>query len=219
MFPTYSKMQDDVEAMRSTYFRVLQLISVIAAPMAVGIAVVSPMFVETFLGVKWRPMVPAMQLLAIWGFALAIGSSSGSLFKAVGKPDYLTKVIIAKTAVLAVIIYPATQAYGITGTAAAIVVSALLTSEPIINYLVVREIRGRFTRFGWTVGVPLGASLLMGASIVLSTHTLPVRATVLHFLAVVVFGVLVYTLTMLLADRWLGYGTTTLLRSLAERLQ
>jgi PST family polysaccharide transporter/lipopolysaccharide exporter len=218
MLPTYAKLQADPEAVREAYFTVLKLITLIAAPMAVGIAVVASPFVETFLGDDWLPMVPAMQLLAVWGLALAIGSSSGSLFKAIGRPDYITKVSAIKTVVLFVLLYPLTVRYGFVGTAAAAVFSPLVTSEPAINYLVVREIDGSYARFARVVGIPLAASLVMGAAVVLVRASVPLRSTVPQFLGLVVFGVVVYAGCLAIVERRLDYGVERLAARLVDRL-
>ncbi|TKX82672.1 lipopolysaccharide biosynthesis protein, partial [Halorubrum sp. SS5] len=49
-FPAYSKLQDDIPALRSAFYQTLQVTIVIAFPASVGIAVVAPTFVKAVFG-------------------------------------------------------------------------------------------------------------------------------------------------------------------------
>lgn len=58
--PAYSKIQGDERALQEGFHRVLRFSSLASVPMGVGIAVVAPVFVPTFLGNGWGPMVAPM---------------------------------------------------------------------------------------------------------------------------------------------------------------
>ncbi|ELZ80537.1 lipopolysaccharide biosynthesis protein (plasmid) [Haloferax larsenii] len=218
MFPAYSKLQGNLRALRQTYFTVLKLTAVVSMPMAVGIIVVAGPFVHAFLGDEWIPAIPALQILALWGLMLSIGATSGPLLKAIGRPDYITKVNVLKTVALAVLIYPLTDAYGLVGTAAAVVLAGALTSEPLINYIVIREIKGSFIQFFVTVGTPLTASLVMGAAVVATESMLPASGTALGFAVLVVTGVVVYTACMVAVEVTFDYGMRSLVRDIAAKI-
>jgi len=64
-FPTFSKMQDDISRLRQNYFRVVQISTIIAFPMAGGIIAIAPQFVMVVFGNQWVPMIPLIQALAI----------------------------------------------------------------------------------------------------------------------------------------------------------
>lgn len=216
MLSTYSKLQHDHDALRDTYFTVLKLVVTVTAPMSLGIVVVAPEFVRAFLGAQWLETVVLMQVLAVWGYLLSIGATSGPLLKAIGRPDYLTKASAAKTLALALLIYPAGEAYGVFGVSVAVVASAALTSEPYITYSVLSEVDAKLSRFLWTVGVPTAASLLMGLAVAGVPYTVPFESSVAVFSLQVVTGAVVYTAVMLVLDSLVDFGIRDLVVSIAR---
>jgi len=217
MLPSYSKLQNDREALRRAYFKVLTVSVSVSAPMTVGIVVVAPDFVETFLGSDWLPAVGLIQVLAVWGYLLSIGAASGPLLQAIGRPDYTTKATVGKTLLLAVLIYPATDAYGVLGTAVAVVVSAGLTSEPYIAYSVLSEIDASLRTFLWRLGLPTAASLLMGVVVLGTRWAVPLETGIPSFVALVLLGVVSYTAVLLSVDRVVGYGIRDILVAIIRR--
>ena len=74
-FPAYSRLQDDLMKLREAYLKVLQVTAYVSIPLAGGIFILSYEFTQIFLGEKWLPMVPAIQILALAGL---IGSISAT---------------------------------------------------------------------------------------------------------------------------------------------
>jgi len=66
------------------------------------------------------PMIPAMQILCIFGVVRSINSTVGPLFLGIGKPDILPKITIYQIILMGILIYPLTKAKGIFGTSIAI---------------------------------------------------------------------------------------------------
>lgn len=127
-FPAYSELQARPRQLREAYETTLLLVSSLAIPMAVGLCLLAPEGVEYFLGAKWIPMVPALQLLAGWGLIRAVGANSGPLYQAVGRPDVGTKIQFAKVVTLVPMLVVAFAYGGLTAVAAAIVLNALLVA-------------------------------------------------------------------------------------------
>jgi len=125
-FPAYSKLQDDIPKLREAYLRVLQVTTFLSFPVAGLIFLLAPDFTKIFLGKKWMPMVPAMQILVIFGATRSLGATMGSILYAVGKPKIQTKLSSIQLIVMAMIIYPLTIKWGILGTALAVVISNVL---------------------------------------------------------------------------------------------
>ncbi|RKY42346.1 MAG: lipopolysaccharide biosynthesis protein, partial [Candidatus Omnitrophota bacterium] len=76
-FPAYSKLQDNIPRLREAYLKVLQLTAFLSFPIAGLIFVLAPDFTKIFLGEKWMPMVPAMQVLCIFGVTRALNATTG----------------------------------------------------------------------------------------------------------------------------------------------
>ncbi|RKY39643.1 MAG: lipopolysaccharide biosynthesis protein, partial [Candidatus Omnitrophota bacterium] len=127
-FPAYSKLQDNLPKLREAYLKVLQLTAFISFPIAGLIFALAPDFTKLFLGEKWMPMVPAMQILVIGGAIRSIGATIGPIFQGVGRPDILTKSMFAQLLILAVSIYPLIFKLGITGASIAVVIPGLIVN-------------------------------------------------------------------------------------------
>jgi len=107
-FPAYSKLQDNIPKLREAYLKVLKLTAFLSFPIAGLIFVLAPDFTKIFLGEKWMQMVPAMQVLCIFGVTRSLNATTGPIFQAVGKPSILTKISLSQLIFLAAIIYPLT---------------------------------------------------------------------------------------------------------------
>nr|WP_256385566.1 lipopolysaccharide biosynthesis protein [Halorientalis sp. IM1011] len=164
-FPAFSKLQDDPDRLRETYLRTLRVLAYVSLPVAVGIAAVADAFVRAFFGPEWFPMIDALRVLAVWGAMRSIVATIGPLFRAIGRPAYNTALQSLRMIVFLAVLLPATAAWGITGTAVALVVSAAV-ENPVAVVVVGRTLDARLSRFPRSLAVPLGASLSMGAVVV-----------------------------------------------------
>lgn len=193
MFPAFSSLQEDVAALREAYYRMLQMTMLIACPMAFGIAAVANVFVLAFMGESWAPMVTVMQLLAAYGLMRSLGKTMGPLWKAIGRPDYVTKLSALRVTLIAIFIIPVTSRFGIEGTAFLISAVYLCPMLPIDTYLIVQSIEGSYRRFVKEVGYPLIASAAMFLAVVRVDQLLPLEPGPIEFAILVVVGAVVYT--------------------------
>ncbi|WP_372911058.1 lipopolysaccharide biosynthesis protein [Salinigranum sp.] len=215
MFPAFSKFQTDVVRLRESYLTTVRMVSFVAVPMGVGFAVVAPAFVTAAFGAEWLPMVVAMQLLALYGVYRALGKVMGALWKAVGRPDYITKTSFLKVLVIAVFIYPVTVRWGITGTALLVLAVNLLVSLPINLYITgkVLEMSGVRTISGATY--PLVASAVMAGATWYVGQALVLPAWV-ELCAMVVTGGVVYAAAVLALDLGTNWGMRANLQQLVS---
>lgn len=127
-FPAYSKLQADIPKLKEAYLKILQLTAFLSFPVAGLIFVLAPDFTRIFLGEKWLPMVPAMQILVFAGLLRSIQATAGPVFVAIGKPIIDTQGQCLRLLVLATFIYPLTIQFGILGASLAVVASFLATT-------------------------------------------------------------------------------------------
>ena len=127
-FPAYSKLQDNLPKLREAYLRTLQLTAFLSFPIAGLIFVLAPDFTRIFLGEKWMPMVPAMQVLVFAGLVRSIAATTGPIFHAVGKPKIDTIWQIVRLSVLATLIYPFTIKWGILGASIVVFLSIFVSN-------------------------------------------------------------------------------------------
>jgi PST family polysaccharide transporter/lipopolysaccharide exporter len=204
-FPAYSKVQNEIGKLREGFFNTIRITTLVSFPMAIGIAAVAPTFVDAFFGADWRPMVPAMQLLAVYGLMRSLGATFGPVWKAVGRPDYVTKLSLLRVVLIALLIYPVTMRFGIEGTALLITGIYVFPMMPLDVYLVLDTVDSSLARFVREVSYPFVASLLMGVAVTLVQNQLALGSAVLEFAVLVGVGVVTYaaaTLAMMTAFQW-----------------
>ncbi len=205
MFPAYSQLQNDLEQVRSAFFKSLRVTAFIAFPMAVGIAAVAPSFVRTFLGAQWVPMIPAMQVLAVYGLLRALGKTFSPVWKALNRPDYITKLSLFRVVLIAVFIFPATQMYGLVGTALVITGVYIIPIMPLDIYLVAKCIESPSYRIYAEFIYPGLAAGAMGLAVWLIRRWLAVAPPV-EFVILVPTGVVGYLFAVALVETTLGWG-------------
>ena len=219
VFPAYSKVQDNDQLLRDGYVRALKLVATVSFPMTVGIVLTARPFIRGLLGTKWLPAVETIQILALWGLLRALGATSSPLFKAIGRPDYSTKVSFAKFVAAAILIYPATDRFGIEGTAAVIVLSSLFIAEPMVYYLVTRVIDVSGRDLLYLFAIPLTASLVMGGCVFAVSRSFPGGMPLVEFFALTGVGVAVYAGTFLALDGQFDYGIKPIARTIVDNLR
>jgi O-antigen/teichoic acid export membrane protein len=206
MFPAFSKIQEDVTQLRSAFYKTIQISSFIAFPVAIGIITVAPAFVQAFLGDDWMQMVPAMQLIAMYGLLLSVTSTFGSVWKAVGRPDYLTKIGAIRLVVLAAIIIPMTRQYGITGTAAATLLVYIFPTLPLDVYLAIKSVEGSFFRLLREVSYPFVASAGMGLVVYFVDMQVDLWTPIADFFLLTLVGVVAYVVLVAVLELGFGWG-------------
>ena len=204
-FPMYSKLQDDMEQLRETFYQTLQVVSFVAFPMGFGIAAVAPTFVRAFFGPKWLPMVTTMQLLAAYGLLRALGKQAGAVWKAVGRPDYTTKLPLIRIVLMAIFIYPVTEAYGIEGTALLIVLIGIVML-PVTGYFLITTIGTTPRRLLRELAYPLAASAIMGLTVVSIREGLALESAIVEFFLLVGAGAIAYGAASAALDTFFDWG-------------
>ncbi len=204
-FPTYSQLQTEVSRVRDAYLTAFHLVAFLAFPLAVGTVLLAEDLTVGLLGEKWLPMVPALQVLSVAGLMRGLGATTGPLFQAQGRPDLPAKITGVKVAILAAILYPAIDRFGLVGAAGATVFAGTLTA---VGALV---IAARW--FSTTAGeirqvlvFPALNTALMGMAILGARAMFFPEPSTLSLFSLALVGVAVYFLSVSSGDRFLGYS-------------
>ena len=218
MFPAYSKVQDDPEALRTSFLKTVRFISLVAFPMSFGIAAVAPTFVRAFLGSEWTSMILAMQILTIYGLLRAIGKTFGAVWKAIDRPDIITKLSALRVVLVAVLIYPATNAWGIEGAAAVVTGVYLFPMMPIDLYIIVDSVNATYRAVFDEVIYPLIASVVMFGG-VWYAQTVVNIAYIVDFFILVALGAVLYAGVALVLEKQFDWGIEGLFRQVISSLR
>jgi lipopolysaccharide exporter len=199
-FPAYSKIQDHRARLQQVYFQIARLTIAISIPIAIGIVFLAPDFTRIFLGEKWLPMVPAMQLLAGAGLIKSIISTGSPLFAGSGYPHFEFYMQLIRGLITIIGIYPLTIYMGIPGAALCVILSVV--GMLIIWYPFSQNItKASWDKYANILGPPLFSSLFMAGSIYLSRlYWNPIQQppilAVSVFIGISIISILVYVAVM-----------------------
>lgn len=202
LFPTYSKLQDNIPKLKDAYLKALAVIAFFSFPIGGFFMVTAPYFTDIFLGDKWAPMVPAMQVLALWGIIRSIGATTGPVFKAVKRPDLVTRIQFAKLVLLLALIYPFTAKWGILGASWAVVLAAFIIN-PIADYLTIKIINCRVGEFIKPLLLSAASTLGMAAVLYGVIRFVLRGVDVWAFLGLSVLAVGAYLIFSIILKAWL----------------
>jgi PST family polysaccharide transporter len=91
LLPVFSKMQDDHPRLSVAYVRATAAVTLLAAPMMVGLFVLRKCFVEVALGPKWLPVSELLAWLVPVGLLQSIGTTIGTLYISIGRTDTMLR--------------------------------------------------------------------------------------------------------------------------------
>ncbi len=212
VFPAYAALQDDLPKLREGYLKVARLVASLSAPIAGGIFMLIPEFIQIFLGARWAPIILPVRILCILGFFRSIALTVSPVFYGAGRPDLEFKLASFYFALLAILIYPLTAGIGIVGTSIAFAAASIIVTFFIMK-VIYRLMRLDLERpqFIKALSFPLMGTLLMCASIALLKLVLPYSLT-LTFLSSILVGGICYVLALYALDRYFGYGLVDTIR-------
>jgi PST family polysaccharide transporter len=91
MFPSLSRLQNDIKKFKRIYFQTISLIAFITFPMMLGLFVVSFELVDVVLSPKWLPIVDFLKIFSIVGLIQSILSTVGWIYQGLGKTHIMFK--------------------------------------------------------------------------------------------------------------------------------
>ena len=210
-FPVYSKVQDCQVRLQQAYFRIMSLTIAISIPIAVGIVLLAPEFTKIFLGEKWMPIVPAMQLLAVAGLIKSVVSTGSPLFIGSGHPNFEFYMQLIRGLIIIIAIYPLTIYMGISGAALCVILST--AGMLIIWYPFSQNItKASWNKYSIAFVPPLLSSVFMGGGIYLSKLywnpiQQPLILAALTFIGIGMGSILIYIAVMYMLQKYFpNYG-------------
>lgn len=129
-FPALATIQNDSLRIKRAYLKLINLLTAINFPTALGLAVVAPFAIVVLYGPQWHPAVPIAQILAIIAALRSMGSPLGSLMLAMGRPEIGFKWSLGKLIFQMPIFYWASSQGGI-----GLVLVSLLCFQLLVSFL------------------------------------------------------------------------------------
>jgi O-antigen/teichoic acid export membrane protein len=191
MFPVYSMLQHDLQALRREYLRTLQRLAIVALPASVGVAVAAKPIVLALLGEKWLLAVTPLRILALYGLLRTFIAPSGEVFKGIGKPHLNPLFSIPHLALAVPILYVLSRSLGLDGAALGMLVTMAVTGLPAM-FLAGRLLRVGVLDFGRALATPILCSALLGAALMLMLGPTESLSPLISLLVLLVAGLLVF---------------------------
>jgi PST family polysaccharide transporter/lipopolysaccharide exporter len=199
-FTTFSRLQGEPEKLRASYLAALRFVSLLTIPASMGLAILAGEIVQVIYGPKWMPMVPALQMLCIFGMLRSIVSIPGGLFMGIGRPGYLTAVSVAQLVLMASVIYPLTTHLNIFGTSIAVMAPMVLVQGWALTKSA-DLIGERLSSLLKCLAVPLIGTGAMAVTLMAVQAVTGGEITALHLAGLIVLGAAVYAGAILAIDR------------------
>src|SRR6185295_11933412 len=135
MFPGYARLVNEPENFRRVCIDATAAILLVVLPVSVGIALMAAPVVRVLLGAQWHEAVPVIQILAFSGAVSAVTSNNIAAYLALGRPQLITVILLARLLLFAAIVLLFARGQGVITVAWAELFAALgslLVSLPIL---------------------------------------------------------------------------------------
>jgi len=99
LYPVLCKANSDLSAVKRQYLAAMRWLTLINMPVGIAVAFLAPSIVSIFLGSKWTQVTPVLQLLALVGAIASIVTMNSEVYKAIGRPDVMSKFLLVRAMV------------------------------------------------------------------------------------------------------------------------
>lgn len=191
MFPAFSKIQDDPAHMKRLWLSTNRIIGFLTFPMFIGLFVVAEPFVLGVLGPQWSEVAPVLQILCCAGFFQPVASTTGWLFRSLGKTGLMLRWQIVFGIMTCVAMGIGAAFFGIYGVSAGYAITILLIIYPAIS-VPAGLIDITFVEWLKNIGRSILLAVFMGGVVAAARWGLPIEAPLLDLGVSIVIGVIVY---------------------------
>lgn len=203
LFPAYARIQDDRSRLARSYLRSTNLVFLLIVPVSLGMVVIAPLFVKALIGEKWLPMIPLLQIFALYGLTRPVSVNSSPIFRAVGQPnrDSMASILLLSIMIpLMIILAPLMGVIGV-----ALAVGIAYTVAMFFNLYQVNVVLPGTGKASLLLSLPslLSGGLMVGGILLLqdTIYRLTGGENILALILLIVIGALIYGATTLLFQK------------------
>ncbi len=201
LFPAYSRLKNDARALSEGVLVTTKYTAFITIPAGFGLAAVAPELMQVFFGDQWGAAVPLLRVLAFLGMVTTLPWSVGDAFKAIGRPDLTTKLLLVE----AVYSFPLIWYFAHTTREAVWASSANLIAVSITMVLRLALATRYLPIKAWTFisifQAPFIASLAMFGTVMAWRNLVSTLPMLIILITSVLLGGIVYAALMFLMER------------------
>ena len=100
LFPVYSHMRQEPGSLARGFYLSTRYLALVTVPLGLGLALVASPLTTAIFSTKWEAAAPVVQALALYTLILSLAYSTGSIYKAEGRPQILTWLGLFRLAML-----------------------------------------------------------------------------------------------------------------------
>ena len=83
IFPAFSSIQDDREAMKKLFLSIMRYVEIIVTPICIGLFIAADPIIRVAFGEQWVEAIPVLRALSLYALVISIGYHVGDIYKAV----------------------------------------------------------------------------------------------------------------------------------------
>jgi O-antigen/teichoic acid export membrane protein len=200
LFPSLSKIQDDIPKVGQVYKRIVFLLSSVNFPIYIAFIVSAPYLIEIFLGNSWIEMIYIFQILSLYAMIRSVGNPVGSLILARGKPEYGLYMNLVIFLFTPVFIFFGTL-YGIEGVSWSLVVFMVVLFYLGWYFLIYKLTNISFKDYLCNLNKPLYLSIISGIIAFSINYIFETSNTYLSFFAILTIGFLTLSILYYLFNK------------------
>ncbi len=191
-FPVLTKVRSDRARLKRGYFRMLDLLTSINAPVLMGVAAAAPVLIPVVLGDQWLPIVPLIQILALFSLIRSTGNAGGSLLLACGRADWALYWNLILFAFIPLTIFVGAKIGGLQGVAWSLLGLQTLLLFAWYYSIVIRLLGRCFSGFIGSMIKPVIFSIIMAGLVIAITPFLSTLPAAWQLVVQVLFGSVIY---------------------------
>lgn len=130
MFPSFSRLQNDIDQIKTIYLKATKLIAFITFPMMAGLALLAEPFVLVAFGENWLEMVPIISILSLLGAIQSILTLNGAIYNSLGKANIAFRISIIMSIINVIGFIIGLKLGGLKGLVIAYAIVGLITAIP-----------------------------------------------------------------------------------------
>jgi len=139
LFPTFSKLQDNLEDIKMIFLRLLKFNALISFPLGLFLFFYADNLVSIFLGENWLLTIPVVKLLAPYGMISSVVGFSNTVYRSIGRPDIMPKFYTIRLFISVPAYYFATQNGLLTLCVTHLLLSGLFAP---VNFYIIMKVLG-----------------------------------------------------------------------------
>lgn len=100
IFPVFTRLGEEEGHLRRGFLQATRYIVLVNMALGLGVALLARPFVLTFYTAKWQEAIPVMELIALTHLAFSMAWHAGDIYRAQGRPEIVTWLLLARLALL-----------------------------------------------------------------------------------------------------------------------